>query len=127
MTTPATLNVPEHNITKVVSFGYKYPDLPEPSRPGCRYDVRDWLTKNPHSHVHLRQLRGTDKAVVDYIMTTPRFFTLYRSFLVGVCCNVSGVLYVGCTGGQHRSVAIAEMLGVDLQVPVEHRDIWRTG
>lgn len=114
------------------SFGFKHGS---PRDVDLMFDVR--FLPNPHWVEELREMRGTDEAVSDYVfgdenagefvdqvekMLTfliPRFESEGKSFLsVGI----------GCTGGHHRSVAIAEELGKRLneqaiKAVVRHRDI----
>ena len=118
----------------VTSFGYKH-GLPRDA--DLVFDVR--FLHNPHWVPELRALRGTDRAVADYVFANPdatSFFGQMRdmiSFLVPRF-RAEGKSYVsvaiGCTGGHHRSVAMAERLaseleGGDIEVVVRHRDIDR--
>jgi UPF0042 nucleotide-binding protein len=121
--------------TRVVSFGFKY---------GCPidadlvFDVR--FLSNPFFVDSLRRQTGKDDAVREYVLGNdegarylevltnfldfclPRFEREGRSYLT---------IAVGCTGGQHRSVAVAEAIGLYLRkktanaVDVIHRDAER--
>jgi RNase adapter protein RapZ len=105
---------------KIYSFGSKYND-PPPST-ALVIDVRKWMTRNPFWNKKLRHLRGTDAAVQEDIRQTPNF----KESLTKICDFIgefAGDVYIGCTGGHHRSVYIAEVLGVFYNCPVEHRDI----
>lgn len=115
----------------IVSFGYKH-GLPLDA--DLVFDVR--FLPNPHYVESLHDLDGNERAVVDYVMKWP---TAAR-FLNRLCDLMdfllpqyrkegrSGVLTaVGCTGGQHRSVVIANRLGEYLRergylVSIDHRD-----
>ncbi len=99
------------------------------------FDVR--FLKNPHYVPELKPLTGRDKAVTSYIETDPD----YRPFidnlqsLIGPLLprfDAEGKSYltiaVGCTGGRHRSVAVAETLADWLRkagrsVTLTHRDV----
>ncbi|MBE3587277.1 MAG: RNase adapter RapZ [Thermoanaerobacteraceae bacterium] len=118
----------------VVSFGYKY-GIPLDS--DLVFDVR--FLPNPHYDPALRQLTGNDAAVQDFICRTPvsqefikRFFQ-FMDFLVPHFIQegkTTLTVAIGCTGGQHRSVTLANLLGAHLReqgyrVAVRHRDIAR--
>jgi len=121
-------------LTTVVSFGYKF-GLPIDS--DVVLDVR--FLPNPHYVNELRAYTGNDKKVVGFLETcdvTVEFLDHLRSFLGFLLPRFKkeGKSYltiaVGCTGGRHRSVyvanRIAEMLerqGADVRV--QHRDIGR--
>ncbi|HEX2405132.1 MAG TPA: RNase adapter RapZ [Acidimicrobiia bacterium] len=116
------------------SFGFKNGT---PRDIDLLFDVR--FLPNPHWIPELRPLRGTDERVAEYVMSEeaakefvdrademlafliPHFEAEGKSYLsVGI----------GCTGGHHRSVAIAEELGRRLAqhgitATVRHRDIER--
>ena len=112
-------------VKKLVSFGFMYPDKPDPTVPGVVVvDVRT-LLRNPHRDRKLRSLRGTDPAVQEEIQNQPGFPGKYRYVRAQVTAPGTEVAYIGCFGGRHRSVFLAERLGRELGVPVEHRDIER--
>lgn len=114
------------------SFGFKHGT---PRDIDLLFDVR--FLPNPHWVEELRSQRGIDQPVSDYVLgdesavefvdkvedmltfLIPRFQSEGKSYLsVGI----------GCTGGHHRSVAIAEELGRrlnerDIRALVRHRDI----
>ena len=118
----------------VVSFGYKQG---LPLDVDLVFDVR--FLPNPHWDENLRPLSGLDEPVRTYVMTqdlSKKFLdqlTQMLSLLLPAY-QAEGKSYltvaIGCTGGRHRSVAIAEQLKVWLiqcgQNPrVTHRDISR--
>ena len=93
---------------------------------------------NPHYEPELRDLTGLDKRVLEYIARDGRLGRLYErldallDFLLPEYVaegKAHLVVAIGCTGGRHRSVAIAEHLAEryrdseDLEVTVAHRDI----
>jgi UPF0042 nucleotide-binding protein len=120
--------------TTIASFGYKH-GLPLDTDLviDCRF------LPNPHWVDELRPLTGLDDAVRDYVLSQPitaEFLAEIESLLAMLLpAYVSeGKSYLtvafGCTGGRHRSVAIAEAVaaalrarGVDLRVT--HRDVDR--
>ena len=124
-----------HNqlVVTVLSFGFKH-GIPVDS--DLLFDVR--FLPNPHFVPGLRPYTGRDTQVVKYLnesTATHEFLTHTLNllkFLVPQYVN-EGKSYltigIGCTGGRHRSVAIAEALkkgltGLDgVQVRVKHRDI----
>ncbi len=116
---------------EVLSFGFKHGT---PIDADIVMDVR--FLPNPYYVEALRPQTGLDQAVYDYVMKQPETQTFYSKFidLVEYCLpgykkegKASVTIAVGCTGGQHRSVAIAERLGMQLKndqyaVNVAHRD-----
>ncbi|HVQ91934.1 MAG TPA: RNase adapter RapZ [Mycobacteriales bacterium] len=118
----------------VLSFGYKY-GLPLDA--DLVVDVR--FLPNPHWIPELREHTGQEPEVRDYVLSQSgagEFLDTYTSLLrlVGAGYRREGKRYltlaVGCTGGKHRSVAIAEELakrlaGDGVQTSVVHRDLGR--
>ncbi|TRW83379.1 RNase adapter RapZ [Mycolicibacterium sp. 018/SC-01/001] len=129
----AAETVANTNVT-VESFGYKY-GLPMDA--DTVMDVR--FLPNPHWVDELRPLTGQDARVRDYVLGQPgavEFVDSYHHLLDVVIDGYrrEGKRYmtvaIGCTGGKHRSVAMAEALAdrlVDtaLTVRVLHRDLGR--
>ncbi len=116
-----------------MSFGFKHGP---PREEDSAFDVR--FLANPHYEPELRDLTGLDAAVVEYISRDGRLEQLYLrltallDFLLPQYVaegKAHLVIAIGCTGGRHRSVAIAEHLGEryreseELDVAVAHRDI----
>ena len=116
----------------IVSFGYKY-GLPVDADlvADCRF------LPNPHWVPALRPLSGCDAAVRDYVLSQPGATQFLDAYLAVLEVSLAGferegrryvTLAVGCTGGKHRSVAIAEQLAARLggrDVTVSHRDLGR--
>lgn len=117
---------------ELVSFGFKN-GLPIDS--DLVMDVR--FLPNPYYDEDLRDLRGTDKAVYDYVMNQTetedfyvRFMDLLEFALPGYRREGKSSLTVsiGCTGGHHRSVALVERMAKQIEadgysVNITHRDI----
>jgi len=125
--------LPGHPMqVSVVSFGYKHG---APRDVDLMFDVR--FLANPHWEPELQPLTGRDPAVVDFVLASegaaeflerieglldfliPRFVEEGKAYLV---------VGMGCTGGRHRSVALAEELAAYLtkqgtEVSVRHRDL----
>jgi UPF0042 nucleotide-binding protein len=116
-----------------MSFGFKHGP---PREEDLAFDVR--FLANPHYEPELRDLTGKDERVVEYIARDGRLEGLYvrlhalLDFLLDEYVaegKAHLVIAIGCTGGRHRSVAIAEHLAErykdhdDLDVAVSHRDI----
>lgn len=115
----------------IVSFGYSNG---LPSDADFVADAR--FLHNPHWVPALRSLTGLDPAVRDYVLGSEgaqEFISSYATLLADVLelyrshDKHSVTIGIGCTGGKHRSVAIAEALGTamrerGLQVRVTHRD-----
>lgn len=119
-------------LITVVSFGFKNGI---PLDADLVFDVR--FLPNPHYVDSLRHLNGNRAEVADYVLKWPvanRFLTkLYdlMDFLVPQYVNEGKsnlIIGIGCTGGQHRSVTIANQLGDFLRtkgyrIVVDHRDV----
>ncbi len=118
----------------VESFGFKH-GLPLDA--DIVMDVR--FLPNPHWEDDLRPLTGHDRKVRDYVLETAagsgfveRFDDLLASLLPQYEAEGRSYLTVaiGCTGGRHRSVAVAEELaerlrGRGIAVRTSHRDVAR--
>lgn len=118
----------------VESFGYKY-GLPLDA--DIIMDVR--FLPNPHWEEELQPLTGHDPAVRDYVLErsqASRFLDQFEAMMVALvpAYEAEGKSYLtiamGCTGGRHRSVAVAEDLAARLRargiaVTTGHRDIAR--
>ncbi|NOT60120.1 MAG: RNase adapter RapZ [Acidobacteria bacterium] len=116
----------------VISFGFKYG---VPLDADLMFDVR--FLPNPYFVPELRELTGNDKPVLEYLQKTTeapetiRRFTDLLDYLMPLYQR-EGKSYVtvaiGCTGGKHRSVAIANAIGQHLSqggyhARVLHRDV----
>ncbi|MGM0096270.1 ATP-binding protein [Enterococcus sp. DIV1083b] len=115
---------------EILSFGFKY-GLPIDA--DIVMDVR--FLPNPHYIPELRPLTGKDEHVYEYVMSFPeteefyqQFSTLLQTIMPGYVKEGKSSLTVaiGCTGGQHRSVALSERIGAvlaeDYRVNITHRD-----
>ena len=118
----------------VQSFGYKYGI---PIDADMMLDVR--FLPNPFFIEALRNQTGTDSAVAEFVLSRAETTTFlhHTDALLESTLPLHKregksylTLAIGCTGGQHRSVAIAEELGKhmrmwDYTVRVHHRDLQR--
>ncbi|PZO89087.1 MAG: RNase adapter RapZ [Micavibrio aeruginosavorus] len=118
----------------ILSFGFKN-GLPREA--DMVMDVR--FLKNPHWDETLRPQTGRDKPVQDYIAKDAALAPFLNNFktmiepllpLYGEEGKSYLTIALGCTGGKHRSVFVAEEIGAWLQqknipVSIEHRDINR--
>jgi RNase adapter protein RapZ len=104
-------NEAHFNVT-VVSFSYRQGI---PREADLVFDVR--FLRNPFYNVKLKSCTGLDKEVQDYIKSDPVYksFMLHLQSLITILMpryHQEGKVYLtiamGCTGGQHRSVFIAE-------------------
>jgi UPF0042 nucleotide-binding protein len=119
----------------VTSFGFKH----GPLKPvDSLFDVR--FLKNPHFEPQLKDHTGLEASVRDYVFSDPKSQQLL-SRLVELHCFLLPEYYregkhyfrigIGCTGGKHRSVAMAEALALELArtdldniyISVSHRDL----
>jgi UPF0042 nucleotide-binding protein len=122
----------EKMLITVVSFGFKNGI---PLDLDLMFDVR--FLPNPHYVDSLRQLNGNFPEVSNYVLKWPlatRFLTKLDDFVAFLVPQYlkegksNLIIGIGCTGGQHRSVTIANQLGDFLKAEgyralVEHRDI----
>ena len=122
----------ENFFVTILSFGFKY-GIPEDS--DLVFDVR--FLPNPYYVPELKPLTGNDHEVYDYVMESEqaRIFDkkLFEmiSFLIPNYITEGKnqlVISIGCTGGKHRSVTIANALAKHMKqlpysIKVEHRDI----
>ena len=121
-------------VVNVVSFGFRHPT---PQSAELLFDVR--FLPNPFFEERLRELSGNDPEVAEFVLKHPRGAALVDrlldllDFLLPLY-DAEGKAYltvgIGCTGGRHRSVAIANALAAELrgagrEVNVEHRDLER--
>ena len=116
----------------VTSFAYRN-GLPREA--DLVFDVR--FLRNPHYEPELRPLTGRDEAVDRFIAADPRlepFFAKLTDLLASVLPDYRSegknylTIALGCTGGRHRSVAIAERLTAWFaaqgeRVTLLHRDL----
>lgn len=124
----------EGMFTRFVSFGFKHGS---PADVDVMFDVR--FLDNPYFIDELRPLSGLDQPIVDYLLSLEpaRRFVEYAEQMLTFLLpqyDREGKSYLtvgfGCTGGRHRSVALAEILGRRLRdggfaVEVAHRDLQR--
>lgn len=128
-------SIAEENLTKVrvnfVSFGYKN-GIPR----DCDLVIDVRFLPNPYFVDHLRERTGLDQSVSQYVMSFEEAQEFLRRYVDLLNYLIPKYIYegksylnigIGCTGGQHRSVAIAQRLselvsGDDLIVSVKHRD-----
>lgn len=128
------LPVGRQHVT-IESFGFKHGS---PRDADIVLDVR--FLPNPYWVEELREFRGVDKAVADYVLSqdgaaeyVDNFVDLLSSTLAGYRHEGKDFITVGvgCTGGHHRSVAVSEAIGKRLRqqgqvdVNVIHRDLER--
>jgi UPF0042 nucleotide-binding protein len=118
----------------VVSFGFKYG---APRDADLVLDVR--FLPNPHWVEELRPLPGTDPLVREYVTGQPaypafleRLQGLFDVLVPGYVAEGKSYLTVavGCTGGRHRSIVVAEALAehlrrLGLRVTLANRDVHR--
>lgn len=119
---------------KIISFGYKEGPPPEA---GAVFDMR--FLKNPYWVEELRPLTGLHKAVQDYVMNQPAASEFLDSLLLMLQKLIPRLaelevsdfsIAFGCTGGQHRSTTIAELLAQrlksiypQLEIELNHREL----
>jgi len=118
----------------VVSFGFKY-GLPVDADmvADCRF------LPNPHWIPDLAPLTGQDEPVIKYVLSQPGASDYLDAFVRSVEVALAGydqtgrhfvLIAVGCTGGKHRSVVMADEIAARLArkwpgIEVTHRDLGR--
>jgi UPF0042 nucleotide-binding protein len=126
---------PEHGLkVSLISFGFKYG---APRDADLVLDVR--FLPNPHWIEELRSLPGTDERVGAYVHEQAAYGEFMERLRALLDVTVPGyvregkaylTIAIGCTGGRHRSVVVADDLAGyfrerGLPVAVEHRDLDR--
>ncbi len=115
----------------IQSFGFKH-GLPADT--DFMFDVR--CLPNPHWEGHLRPFSGKDAPVIEYLESFPAVADMEKSILNFMqqwipCFENEGRSYmtisIGCTGGQHRSVYLAQKITAELKksrsnVSLRHRE-----
>lgn len=117
----------------ILSFGFKYGI---PSDADLVFDVR--FLPNPYYHDELRPLTGKDKEVSDFVMSFDEAHAFLDKLEDMLCFLIPNyiaegknqlVVAIGCTGGKHRSITLAEALYSrmskydDYGFKLEHRDL----
>lgn len=119
-------------MVQCMSFGFKYG---YPSEADLVFDVRCF--PNPFYEAELKNKTGLDSSVRDYVLGFDEVQEFLKKlydlvdFLLPFYCNEGKsqlVIAIGCTGGKHRSVTIAESLAKHIseqgyRVMANHRDI----
>jgi UPF0042 nucleotide-binding protein len=119
-------------IVSIVSFGFKY-GIPKDA--DLVFDVR--FLPNPYYDLELRPLTGNDEAIQNFVMKydeAEKFLDKIADLLEFLIPNYINegknglVVCIGCTGGKHRSVTLAnelykELQGLPYSSRIEHRDI----
>lgn len=120
-------------MVTILSFGFKY-GIPNDS--DLVFDVR--FLPNPYYIDQLKSLTGNDKAVSEYVMGfdvagefLDKLVDMVRFLIPNYILEGKNqlVISIGCTGGKHRSVTLANALYRELQnseeygIKIEHRDI----
>jgi RNase adapter protein RapZ len=116
-----------------LTYGFKHGT---PREADLSFDVR--FLPNPHYEPDLRELTGRDRPVVDYVNNSDGVGDFYDKLVPLLDYLLPAYIRegkshltigIGCTGGRHRSVVIAEQLAEvyghreDLLVDVVHRDV----
>ena len=117
----------------VLSFGFKYGI---PADADLVFDVR--FLPNPYYYENLRKLTGNDKEIQDFVMGydmahifLDKLEDMIRFLVPNYVLEGKNqlVIAIGCTGGKHRSVTLANKLyerlsdQTDYGIKLEHRDI----
>ena len=122
-------------VIQLISFGYKFG---VPLEADLVFDVR--FMQNPYYVPELRQLSGLTEVVRTYVLDQPvarKFVTFIHDFLDFTLPAYESegktrlTIAIGCTGGYHRSIVIAEELAAWLEergapVSVFHRELDRS-
>ena len=128
-----SLDATSRLLLTVVSFGFKYGI---PADADNVADVR--FIPNPFWNEELRPFTGLDQQVSDYVLAQDGAMEFVTSYVKSLAPVLSGyarenkhyaTIAIGCTGGKHRSVAVANELGKalaaneEVSVTVRHRDL----
>lgn len=121
-------------LITIISFGFKYSP---PYNMDLLFDVR--FLPNPHFVPELRPKTGIDAEIIEFLRKQPQYEEFYKRLYDFVAYLIPQykkemksylTIAIGCTGGRHRSVAVAQRLGDDLEkqghnVEIVHRDYSR--
>ncbi|WP_433894819.1 RapZ C-terminal domain-containing protein [Streptomyces sp. CA-111067] len=131
MTATTTTTTKPSGTVRIISFGYGHG---EPPVADITYDLRA-LLRNPHHDPAMRERTGLDGDVYDHVLETPgadrlalAATTTAQQLLVDTRADVVTVAF-GCTGGRHRSVAMARRTALyivnryGIRTQTEHRDV----
>lgn len=131
-----TVSRPDQLAIQLISFGYKYG---LPLEADLAFDVR--FMQNPYYVADLRRQSGLTEPVRDYVLAQPvagKFLDMIKEFLeFAVPAYIAEgksrlTIAIGCTGGFHRSIVMAEELATWLRekdfgpVAVFHRELERS-
>ena len=105
-------------VTIIASFGFRHGKL-KTEENALVIDVCRAFNRNPCHDKRLRHLRGDDPRVAADILKTSAFDEHYAQLKRRVRDH-EGPVYLGCTGGHHRSVYLGKRLSEELGVPVSH-------
>jgi len=119
-------------LIRLISFSYRR-GLPREA--DMVFDAR--FLSNPHYEKPIRALTGKDIAVGDFLTQDSNWQAVYEALQAIILHSLKGfrltgrsylTIACGCTGGQHRSVFLAEQLSKWLhnegeRVIIEHRDL----
>lgn len=117
-------------MIEIYSFGYLHPVIGRPEF-DITVDIRQRL-RDPHVDPAFRQLNGFDEAVKQKVLSTPGAMTLVHGLVsVALAMRAPGKrlsMGVGCAGGRHRSVVLADavwlaLTEMGLNVQVKHLDV----
>ena len=133
MTTEPAASTTGKNVfsVEVISFGYKY----GVEAGDLVFDAR--FIPNPYYVDSLKPLNGKDKACADYVFGYPITRAIFQSLNKLAISMAEGYvekgweylkICIGCTGGQHRSVALVEGLArvisnAGFTVKIRHREM----
>jgi UPF0042 nucleotide-binding protein len=121
-------------LVTIITFGFKFS---LPYNLDLLFDVR--FLPNPHFVEKLRPKTGLDPEVIEYLEEQAEYETFYAKLLDFIMFVLPSyqremksylTIGIGCTGGKHRSVAIGQRLGEDIEragyaVEIVHRDFKR--
>ena len=121
-------------LVTIITFGFKFS---LPYNLDLLFDVR--FLPNPHFVESLRPKTGLDREVIGYLEQQPEYEMFYGKLLDFITFLLPSyqremksylTIGIGCTGGKHRSVAIGQRLGEDIEragytVEIVHRDFKR--
>ncbi len=121
-------------IVTVLSFGFKF-GIPDDA--DLVFDVR--FLPNPYYDTELRNFTGNDEPIQRFVMDHEEsrlFLEKLEDLLIFLIPRYAGegkhhlIIGIGCTGGRHRSVTIANALyeklkGLNYSIRIEHRDVER--
>lgn len=112
-------------MAKVFSYSIRWRRPEEKNIPDADIYIDMRKFPNPYHNKALRALTGKDSPVVSEVMGDKRVRALVQEMVKKITEDNSLTIAVGCTGGRHRSVVVADQIAFATGLTAEHTGKWR--